>query len=163
MTLVELLIVTTILILMVSGVTSSTLLFAKISKQHESTSDFRNDIRIGFEQLAFDVRNASRIESRSDTAFTLSYSSEPNIRYWYEVKTNTVYRQSVGGTQEIVMSSISNFDVLTNTEDIERNALLDYNSDEISIEELTFKTTNSRSKDTELTLNNVIFRMRRAS
>lgn len=160
MTLVELIVSVVIFTLVVVGIFQATMLFAQITHHHESTADFRNDIRIGFEQLSLDVRNASGVSNRSETQFTLSFSGAPSVRYWYDASTSIVYRQETGSSQETVIHKVTAFDVLTSDADVGSNKVITYEDQEVTLEELTLSTSNGRSKDASLSLINLTLRSR---
>ena len=91
-TLVELMVAITIFTMVVAGCLSSSLLFAKIANNHENVAGFRNDLRLGFENMASDVRNAKSISTRTNRRFTLTYSDSPDITYTYNATAEIVCR-----------------------------------------------------------------------
>lgn len=160
MSLVELIVAVTIFGFVAIGSASSAVLFAKIASSHENQSDFRSDLRIGFEQMSFDVRNANGVSNRANKTFTLTYTDSPDIRYWYNASKEVIYRQEVGGSRTTVIHNVSAFDVLTSSGDVGNNTILTYDSDEISLETITLRTSNGRTKESELTMTNLTLKLR---
>lgn len=160
MSLVELIVAVTIFGFVAIGSASSAILFAKIASSHENQSDFRNDLRIGFEKMSYDVRNANGVSNRANETFTLTYSDSPDIRYWYDPTYELIYRQETGGSRTVVMRNVSDFDVLTSSGDVGSNTILTFDSDEISLETITLRASNGRTNESELTMTNLTLKLR---
>lgn len=158
--LVELIVAVTIFGFVAIGSASSAVLFAKIASSHENQSDFRRDLRIGFEQMAFDVRNANGVSKRANKTFTLTYNDSPDVRYWYNTNNEVVYRQETGSPRTVVIHNVSAFDVLTSSGDVGNNATLNFDSDAISLEKITLKSSNGRTNESELTMTNLTLKLR---
>lgn len=159
-TLVELLVSVAVFTLVLIGSSASAILYTQIASNHENTADFRHSVRIGFEQMAFDVRNASTVTNRAEAQFTLSFNNMPNVRYWYSANDGIVYRQAVGGEQEMVMRNVTKFDLLVNTADVGADTSLKYNKDAISIESIVFKASNGRSQNSSMNLSDLTLKLR---
>lgn len=147
MTLPELMISATIFSLVVVGSTASALLLAKIAADHENRADFSSDIRSGMEQMAFDVRNADSIVSRTNRRFILGNTSEGNITYQYDATNKKVIRRQSGITLDI-FSHVKTFDVLKDAADAPSGMTFD--SDEIAVEKLEFESDNGTGNPTNV-------------
>jgi len=159
MSLTELIVSTTILTLVVAGVTSSAILFASIATDHENRSDFTSDIRSGIEQMSFDVRNASGVDLRKQRRFDLSFPSGGSVTYHWQKNNERVVRKENGNT-EVIFSNVADFDVLVSEGDEPSNGALSYADDEISIEEMTFKSSKGKTGDSGFTIVNFTFKIR---
>ena len=155
MTLVELIVSMSITMLVIAGVISSTLLFAKITKSHESMAEFQSDIRIGLQEMSFDIQNATRVSSRSNTAFTLVYSDGSTISY--RLSGDEIIR-TASGASKVLFRDVTSFDVLSNSSD--SNDTLTYSSDELAIELIQLQNSNSIAPDTEVRLENFVYKLR---
>ncbi len=160
MSMVELLVSITIFGFVSVGASSSAILFAKIASNHEHKSDFRKDMRLGFEQMSFDVRNANGVSNRTDSKFTLTFANSPNVQYWYDADTEIIYRQETGNSREIMMRNISTFDILTSAADVGSNTVLSFDDDEISLETITFRTGNGSGPESEMSMKNLTLKLR---
>lgn len=140
MTFPELLISTTIFGLVVLGSTSSAILLAKIATDHENRAEFSTDLRIGMEQMSYDVRNAQDVDTRTQKKFTLVDKDGQKIIYKFDTSTGKVTRQYRGNTIDI-FDNVVTFDVLMNADDAPNG--MTFNEDEIAIESLEFEASNS--------------------
>lgn len=145
MSLPELVVSSTIFGLVVVGSTSSALLLAKIASDHENRADFSTDIRIGMEQMSFDVRNADSVKSRYQKQFTLVDKDGYNVRYKFDDSTGIVSRTYRGDSIDIFTNVIT-FDVLKDEADAPSGMTFD--EDEIGIETLEFEANNATSSAT---------------
>lgn len=159
MSLAELIVSTTILTMVVAGVSSSAILFANIATGHENRADFAQDIRSGVERMSFDIRNASGVSERRQHSFELDYPDGGSVVYEWEKNNKQVVRKEDGDT-EVIFGNIANFDLLVNEADEPSNGALRYSSDEVSIEELTFQSGKGKSGNSGLTVENFTFRIR---
>lgn len=159
MSLVELMISAGIFTFVVAGAISSTVLFAKIAKDHENRADFASDMRIGMETLSFDVRNGDDIKSRSDTGFTLDFPRSASARYSYDANAKTITRTQ-SGTSKILFRNVSAFDVLRNIADEPSGGVLPFDDREVSIETLSFSANRGGDKTTDVTISNFTLSMR---
>ena len=157
MTLPELLVSTTIFGLVVVGSTGSALLLAKIATDHENRADFSTDIRSGMEHIAYDVRNADRIVSRTDGQFVLGKDKEADIIYTYNAADRKVTRRQNGGSRNI-FNNVTNFDVLTGAADAPSG--MTFKNNEIAIEKLELESANGTGKGTKLVLEQFALKVR---
>ena len=159
MSLVELIVAASLTTVAVLGTTSATILFAKIANNHENHFDHYRGLRIMMEQLSLDVRNASAISARSETGFTLSYSSSGDVAYSYDASSDELERTENGTTRRM-LSNLAVFDLLVDASDAAGNPNLEFNDKQIAIEALGFETANGNAPDTTLELSNFTFTRR---
>lgn len=159
MSLVELIISAGVVSLVVAGAIGSTLLFAKLAMDHENRADFASDIRIGFEQMSFDVRNAKRITSRTNTSFNLSFSDGTAVGYTYNQNTGVITR-SESGNRRALLRNIDEFDVLTGVADQPADGSLRYDKNELSIEQLRFRASRGAAGSSKFDLQNITLKLR---
>ncbi len=159
MTLPELLVSSTIFSLVVVGSTASALLLAKVAADHENRADFSTDIRVGMEQMAFDVRNADSVEGRTNRKFVLGNSDDGNITYVYRSAENKVIRQQSGSPNQDIFTNVKTFDVLTSSGDAP--AGMTFDSGEIAIEKLEFESSNGTGNATDLLVQQFAIKLRK--
>lgn len=150
MTLTELLISTTVFGLVVAGATSSAILLAKIATDHENRANFSTDIRVGMEQMSYDIRNAHSVKVRYQKQFTLVDKDDQNIVYKFDTSTGKVTRKYSNDTINI-FTNVVTFDVLKDAADAPDG--MTFKEDEIGIEKLEFEASNATGKatNTEIT------------
>lgn len=148
----------TLFAFVVVGSTASALLFAKIASSYENQTDFRHDLRVGFDQLSFDVRNAEGISSRSATGFTLTIEGS-SVIYSFNNSTNLLTRTE-GGSSQVLLRSITEFDLLVDAADAVGNSALNYDSDELSIESVTMQKSNGSGPSSTFNITNITFKAR---
>ncbi len=158
-TLVELMVSTSLTTMAVLGTVSATILFAQIANNHENHFDYYRDIRIAMEQLSQDVRNATDINSRTATGFTLTYSSSGSVTYSYDASSKQLNRTEDGTTREM-LSNLAVFDLLVDATDADGNLDLEFNDKQIAIEALGFETSNGSAPSSVLELSNFTFTLR---
>ena len=156
-TISELLISTGVLGLVVTGSISSAILLAKIATDHENRSDFSTDIRMGMENMSYDVRNAQKISARFQKSFTLVDQEGNNIAYRFNEDTGKVVRSSQGSSIDI-FSNVVTFDVLKDAGDAPSG--MTFNDDEIAIETLEFEASNATGKPTNTEISQIVIKAR---
>ncbi len=159
MGLVELIVSMTVFSFVVVGSIASAILFAKLASSHENQADFRSDLRSGFEQLSFDVRNANSVSARSNTGFTLNYASSSSVTYAFNSSTHEITR-SESGTSRTLFNDVTEFDVLVDATDATGNLALDFNKNELSIETITMQKSNGTGPDSKFSLTNFTLKPR---
>jgi len=163
MSMPELLVALAVFGFVVAGSMATALMFTRIANNHENNSEFQHDIRIGFEALGYDIRNANRIVSRSATGFTLEYDAANNntldISYTYDSIDGTITRTDEVGSSEL-FNHVSNFDILVDASDALNNPTLSYAPAKLSIETLRFEANNRGGPDSQLSFTNFTFKIR---
>jgi len=160
MSLVELIIATGVLSFVLAGSIASTLMFIRLAANHERRAEISSDLRVGMELLSFDVRNASRISSRTDTSFSLTFVNSPAVQYAYNKSTGEVVRTE-NNRSRVLFNQVSAFDLLTGPTDEPTDGLLTYDSKQIAIETLQFGSGLGSSKSTNLMINNLRLSLRK--
>ena len=156
--LVEILVSTTVLGFVVAGSMGSAMLFAKIAADHENRSDFANDLRNGLEQMSLDVRNAARVDDRTQSRFDLTLVNGESVSWSYNTTADEVSR-SVDGNTKVVMRNVAAFDVLRDASDEPSGGALPFDEGEISIERITFEEIRGGGV-TERTIENLTLKSR---
>ena len=163
MSMPELLVAATVFGFLVAGSTGAALMFTKIASNHESNSEFQHDIRVGFEALAYDVRNATRVVSRSETGFALVHKDESNVPtdiiYAYDRANGIITRTDEANSVKL-FNHVTDFDVLVDETDALNNPSLSYGSTKLSIELLRFEASNGGGPDSQLSVTNFTFKIR---
>lgn len=158
-TLPELLVSATIFGLVVVGSTASALLLAKIAADHENRADFSTDIRVGMEQMAFDVRNADSVKLRNNGRFVLANADEGDITYVYRSAEKKVIRRQGGSPNQDIFTNIKTFDVLTSAGDAP--AGMTFDAGEIAIETLEFESSNGTGHATDQLIQQFTLKLRK--
>mgnify|MGYP006444555971 CR=1 FL=1 len=160
MSLVEVMVSLSIASFIAIGSATSAILFAKIANAHENRCEFNMDVRNGLEQLSFDIRNSTKVTSRGDDRFTLTFKNgdDDDVEYRGNETDKKVIRTQ-GGSSRTIFSNVVKFDVLQSAGD-ESGSTLTFEDDEISIESIEFERHNGSMADSELKITDFTFKIR---
>lgn len=158
MSLPELLISLSIFGFIVAGATSSALLFARTATNHNNRANFNQSTRIGFEQLALDLRNARRITGRTSTGFLLTNWEGDIVQYAFDASNGAVFRTE-NGQERRVFRNVETFDILVDVSDASKNPELEFDRSQLAIERLRFRAPAGR-QTSNLALDNFVFKLR---
>lgn len=143
----------------VAGSIASTMLFTRIAADHENRADFSSSMRVGMEVLSFDVRNAQRVTTRSDTSFSLLFPDASTVSYAYDEKTAVVTR-SQSGQSRTVFRNVREFDLLKSADDESTDSALTYDTNKISIEKLIFGAGSGSKGSSKISMADLSFSIR---
>ncbi len=96
-TLAEVVIATTLTVVVMAGVTSSMLMFTKLGYRTEQYTDMENETRLCLEKFGTDTRSAKSITWNSPTSITLAVvdddaGSSHNVTYAHDATAKTLVR-----------------------------------------------------------------------
>ncbi|WP_309387393.1 prepilin-type N-terminal cleavage/methylation domain-containing protein [Cerasicoccus frondis] len=113
--LIEMLIVTTVLGFFVMIATSSMLSLSRSSSSLINYQAMNEESRLMLEQFARDLRSATQVINATDTELEIvtrtSSGGAQTVTYTYNANASVLYRQVGVGVREIILSDVSAFDL----------------------------------------------------